>query len=228
MFEAEEVKRNKVSAKSQVTKSSLLRIYEKETAKLKIVFAGNSITCHAPAPEIGWHGYWGMAASCEEKDYVHQTVQILKKRYSNISFAVAQLARWELICDEAGEQWKEAYRGLKSFEADVAVIRMGENIPAGKLNAMDIKEHIENMIAFFGNGCRQIIVTDCFWKRDKLDAILKELCEDKEYTFCKISDIYENPKSMALNQYENESVANHPSDYGMRKIAERIAESIME
>lgn len=223
MFEAKEVTQNQVSAKEQVPSSQLLRVCGAEHPKLKLVFVGNSITSHAPAPVMNWYGYWGMAASCEENDYVHQTVQIAKETYQDVGFAIAQLARWELTFDEVGESWKEHYRGLEAFQPDIAVIRMGENIPTEKLELATIREYIKDMIEFFGKGCSKIIVTDCFWRREKLDTMLEEICCEQGYEFCKISHIYEDPKTMALQEYENKSVAMHPSDYGMRKIAERIA-----
>ena len=37
----------------------------------RIVFLGNSITLHGPAETVQWAGNWGMAASEQDKDYVH-------------------------------------------------------------------------------------------------------------------------------------------------------------
>lgn len=226
MYEANEVKQNTVPAENQLQSSSLLQLSSGETPKLKILFVGNSITYHAQKPEIGWLGSWGMAASKAENDYIHQSVKKLKQRYGTVGFGIAQLAEWELHYEDKAAHWQLPYVGIKEFAPDITVIRMGENIPAEKMEQLNPKSYIADMIAFFGNGCRQVIVTDCFWKRDKLDCILKEICDEKGYTFCEISDLYEDKRTMALGEYEHQGVALHPSDYGMERIAERIVEKI--
>ena len=45
----------------------------------KILFLGNSITQHGPSKAIGWAGDWGMAASAQEKDFVHLVTKSLSK-----------------------------------------------------------------------------------------------------------------------------------------------------
>ena len=226
MYEAREVQQNTVSAKGQLPNSSLLHIFHAQQASIRILFVGNSITYHAPKVAIGWSGNWGMAASCKENDYVHQTVKRLSERYGAVSYGIAQVASWETAFDENGEAWKEPYLKVSEFQPEVVVIRLGENISSGKLEALDVRPYIEKMIDFFGAGSRQIIVTDCFWRRDKLDQIFKQICDDKGYTFCRLSDLHSNQETMALKEFEHQGVSLHPSDYGMALIAERIAKCV--
>lgn len=225
-MQSENIRRNNVSAREQVPSNNLVQIYQKGTENLKVLFVGNSITYHAPKQEIGWEGSWGMAASCSSNDYVHQAVTLLKERYGEVAYAIVQLAQWELQFYEERTEWKDSYELAHMFQADVVVIRMGENIPTSVLHSKDTKTHIENMIAFFSNKSKAVVVTDSFWKRPKLDNLLKEICEEKGYIYCKISDLEADKKTMALGLFSHEGVSIHPSDYGMQQIAKRIVAAL--
>ena len=96
---------------------------------MNILYLGNSITLHAPAPEIGWHGEWGMAASAPENDYVHvlnrlisQTGKFVAYKAENIAFVEREPERF---CVDSFEKYVK-------FTPDLIVIRIGENITSKK------------------------------------------------------------------------------------------------
>ena len=53
---------------------------------------------------------------------------------------------------------------------------------------------------------------------------LYPLLMENGYTFCKISDLEQDEKTMAIGQFDHRGVSVHPSDYGMKCIADRILE----
>ena len=89
-----EIEKNTVSAVRQVKDEHVVQIVDKG-AKLNVLFIGNSITRHAPKESIGWSGNWGMAASCEERDYVHVVVAGLEEKYGPVNFCTVCGADWE-------------------------------------------------------------------------------------------------------------------------------------
>ena len=215
--------RNTVESKNQLDSSRYVTKIIKDENALKVLFVGNSITLHAPKPEIGWNGNWGMAASKKENDYVHLVVQGLEEKFGPINYCIAQGAAWERDYPRGKEILEKYYEDAKGFNADVVIIRIGENILNSMLQEVDCKPHFEDMIRFFAsNPLAKVIVTDNFWRKELLDNILKEIAEEKGYIFCQLHDLQDDEKTMAIGQFEHKGVSIHPSDYGMECIAKRI------
>ena len=191
---------------------------------LKILFIGNSITWHGTKTDIGWYGDYGMAASCREKDYVHVLASMVEEKYGKVGICIAQLAEWErnYASDTILE---ENYTPAREFDADIIVVRIGENMPKGSSPAC--KPYFDRMIKYFKvREGQKVIITDSFWRNDARDSMIREIAEENGYAFCRIGDLENAPENMAIGQFEHRGVAIHPSDLGMERIAKRIFQKI--
>ena len=187
---------------------------------IKVLFIGNSITWHGTKTDIGWSGDYGMAASAREKDYVHVLASMLGEKYGKVSVCIAQLASWEgnYVSDTILE---EKYAPARDFDADIIVVRIGENMPKGSAPAC--KPYFDRMIKYFKvREGQKVIITDSFWRNDARDSMIREIAEENGYAFCRIGDLENDPENMAIGQFEHRGVAIHPSDLGMERIAKRI------
>ena len=220
------IEENTVAATAQVGEKDRISA-ETRGGGLKILFVGNSITKHAPKPEIGWHGNWGMAASCEEKDYVHVAVDLLKHRLGAVDYMLVNAADWER--NYWDEQALEQYREARDFEADVVVIRLGENTWSvrDRLDEIDYYPHFDRMVRYFAsNENAKVIVTDLFWHKEKIDNVIRRVATDNGYTLIGLNDLGDADENMAIGEYEHHGVSIHPNDTGMERIAKRIVDAI--
>lgn len=223
-----DIAKNTVSAKGQVKEYDIVRPMQRG-GKLNVLFLGNSITRHAPAEDIGWFDDWGMAASKEENDYVHVAVRMLEEKYGTINYCTACCGDWEraYFQDEKIPRWALA----KEFNADIIVVRLGENIwgPLREnLDSVPLYPHIDKFIKYFKNKEDvRVVVTDLFWAYEGIDKVLREVCEKNGYSFVHISDLGEMDEMKALGQFWHEGVSLHPNDNGMHAIAERVVEKIV-
>ncbi len=193
----------------------------------KILFLGNSITRHGPAPEIGWTGDWGMAASAPEKDYVHLLMEKIRSADPDAQYMTASLSAW------ASEYWNDTsfeqiYRKALDYGADVIVIRIGENIHKEHLAHHSLETALGRMLDRFATPSVQFLMTDCFWRNEPVDAVLRQVARDRNIPMVSLGDLGDSGENMAVGRFEHAGVAMHPGDLGMERIADRIFAAFSE
>ena len=135
---------------------------------------------------------------------------------------------WEWGYRTSEEVVAEYYTEVKDFDANIIVIRIGENITAQKHLEVNCKPYFAKAVDFLvGPGAEKVIITDMFWYSIYNDC-LREVCEEKGHTFCHLTDLENDERTMAKGLFEHAGVAGHPGDFGMQCIADRILEKIFE
>ena len=215
-----DLQENNVPALNQ--NPSHVYIHETPNSRLRVLFVGNSITKHAPRPQIGWYRDCGMAASCLENDYVHLVVKKLQAYDPNVSFAIAQVAQYErtffekLACDD--------YQSAADFGADVVIFFYGANV-SKDYDTMenpprtfeDAYEDMRNLVT--RNGQARAFHAMGFYIRPQLE-------KEKLAVAHKYNDPYIDIDDIRMRE-DTHGEFNHPSDLGMQLIADRFGDAIV-
>lgn len=201
-------------------------------AASKVLFLGNSITLHGPAPSIGWTGNWGMAASSEDKDYVHLvTADLTKSAGATPETMVRNIADFERGHDKF--EIASEYKAELEFQADLIIVAIGENVP--DLSTDDARAKYSTAFAKLlaelkRNGKPSLFVRSSFWANAAKDDIMRKASADAGATFIDISKLGGDPSNSASSErkIDHAGVAAHPGDKGMRAIANAIIAAIQQ
>ncbi|MDP1798443.1 MAG: SGNH/GDSL hydrolase family protein, partial [Planctomycetaceae bacterium] len=196
----------------------------------KVLYLGNSITLHGPAPAIGWTGNWGMAASVKEKDYVHLlTAEIAKATGAKPEIKVRNIADFE-----RGYGSFDIENDLKDelhFQADLVIVAIGENV--AELANDEARDKFAAAFAKLlsvlkDHGQPTIFVRSSFWPHEIKDGLLRKASAEAGITFVDISKLGRDKSNAASSErkIEHAGVAGHPGDKGMKAIADELFTAI--
>jgi len=201
-----------------------------QTPFRKVLFLGNSITKHSPKADIGWTGNWGMAASAEDKDYVHVfTASLTQKQGSAPEILVKNIADFERA--HQGYDFSTKLKEQIDFQADLIVLAIGENVPALKTaeEKTKLQEAVTKLLTTLkGDRKPTILVRSCFWADAAKDEALRGACEAVGGIFADIGALAKD-KSLygrAEREFKHDGVANHPGDKGMAAIAAALMKAL--
>jgi hypothetical protein len=195
-------------------------------AQERLILLGNSITWHTPNLSIGWNRNWGMAASKQDKDYVHQLAELLAK---NSSPAVVYPRNISFMEDHTRLFDVNKIDFLATFNPTIVVVFLGDN-----------RKNVEGSGEVFSNRYLAILskvqkdtnasiyCVTTWWNNKATDKLIHKICNQSSASIVDISGISSIPGARAdtVEKYENMGVASHPSDFGMGLIANRIFEKI--
>jgi hypothetical protein len=203
----------------------------KPAAIRRILFLGNSITLHGPNADIGWTGNWGMAASSEDKDYVHLVTSALAQHTgSTPRIMVRNIADFER--NYATYDVDLHMKDLFAFDPDLVVLAIGENVPAlGSEDAKaQFKAGVMNILrCALAKHHPLVVVRSCFWADAAKDEVLRQACQEADGIFVDAGPLGRDAANAARAErsFTHAGVAGHPGDKGMKALAEAIVKSIL-
>jgi uncharacterized protein len=204
----------------------------KPSAIRRILFLGNSITLHGPKADIGWTGNWGMAASSEDKDYVHLVASALARHTG----AVPTIMVRNIADFERGYPTYDVDLHLKdlfAFDPDLVVLAIGENVPA--LTTEDAKAQfkaavMQIMRCAMAKRRPLVVVRSCFWADAAKDDALRQACQEADGIFVDAGPLGRDAANAARSErtFAHDGVAGHPGDKGMRALADAIVGAVLK
>ena len=191
----------------------------------KVLIYGNSIALHGYAPQIGWPGEWGMAASAREKDFAHLVVADLEaKRGERADFRIRNLALLERNFRTNLTYFADLASDV-AYAPDYVVIAIGENVPA--LAEKDMPDYTRFLVALtqplVASAKRpKVVMRSPFWRNAaKADCTAKAAAEVGAI-YVDAGFLGDREENLALGLFEHKGVARHPGDLGMRRLADLI------
>jgi len=186
----------------------------------EVVIFGNSIRKKAPVKELGWEGNWGMAATSEDKDYVHILYKKISDKLSKTQERPPKL-KW-------GGNVRESdflkYDVGQVKDADVIIVQLGDNCFGNTVETF--QKPYEAMIRDFKKERGAILLCVSNWGGGKHSEMIEAAAKNQDVKFVPIYLLQRDPKNSAKSEghFTNNNVNWHPGDRGMKAIAEAIWE----
>jgi len=187
-----------------------------------VVILGNSIVAHPVAPALGWNADWGMAASARDSDFVHRIINEIHKIDNSVMIRFQNIATFESGYDTYDLTQLATYQN-----ADMLIVKISENVDQATMVSRNFSQYYDNLIKYLAPSSNTVkIIVDGFWP-STVNDIIRNYATINSYPFVTLPDLFSNDVSnSAQGLFANQGVANHPSDKGMRNIANRILAKI--
>ena len=171
-----------------------------------------------------------MAATEAPRDFAHLVATgVAVERVSMANFAALERNPLDPVnVIDLGASVPEAIRRHTRTisEQSLVVVQLGDNVPPATLG--DFVPRYRALLAAAHRG--RVLCLSTWWRNSAKDDAMRAACADAGGTFVFIGDIFNDPANpdRAKHVYANEGVNNHPQDWGMRVIADRVLRAALD
>jgi hypothetical protein len=197
--------------KSSVTKPA--------THFVNIVILGNSITYTAENSQAGWLNSCGMAASTPDSDYVHLLARKFQSANPNARITIRNTIPFEADC--ASYDLNANLADLKNLKPDLLILRMGEDVPVGYDTVQFEQKYVALMNYFKDDNPNLVILSGgSVWSGSIVAGVM---ARHPPYVSLQMFD----NADFSYGLFANVGISQHPSDKGMRVIANTLWNKIL-
>lgn len=194
---------------------------------------GNSITKHEVCSY--WWGDWGMSASAPEYDYAHQTAAGLEQLYGPVTYQIVNFSIWELQSYDRAESLMTLENYLDE-DLDLITLQLGENcydMTTFRDDYIELVTYLQNKVP----GVHVMILGDV-WDYPPRDSLKLDVCATMGIPYADMTGMRDNPLYQCglgtmvwgsdgqQHMIEHAGAAKHPSDAGMKYMADVILHSL--
>lgn len=179
-----------------------------------VLILGNSITYSPASPWLGWYNNCGMAATVADSDYVHLLTAKFKKINPYCVVTATNIAGFEQ--DWTNYDINANLQAFKNLKPDLIILRIGENVTQVPLDTIGFGRAYQILINYFDNK-PLILGVGSFWSKPVVDAVMA-----KYSSFFSLASVSNEPNVYSFGLWSNFAVELHPSNTGMRLIADSI------
>ncbi|UEG49211.1 hypothetical protein LK994_11275 [Ferruginibacter lapsinanis] len=209
------------------------RIDSSKIGKIKtVLILGNSIVRLPPDPAVEWYGDWGMAASTKDSDFVHLLIRNINLKDSTV------VVHFKNISDFERNFTSYNFSKLDSLKnPDLLILKISENVDVKKAEDSNFIAHYDKLINYVDpNKKAERVIADGFWPKGykytryhlwtveggDVNDMIRQYAIKNNYPFITTTNLSQDSTNMAGKRFKDASVASHPSDKGMRMIADLI------
>ena len=211
-----------------------------DTTALNVLCIGNSITHHPPkkgdlpGADSLWRGDWGMCASKEELDYVHQLEKKFQEHNKKTTFTRYNL--WEFECN-LDINIDSILRG-RCKDKDLIILKLGENVK--KEDVIKFESAFDKLVTYCLRFTPNVIIAGIYPKAPRKEHAMISAARRHKLPYVPLFWIYESYHDEVIAHvgdtiYDRKGMAypiptdficTHPNDKGMLMIAESIFNSV--